>query len=69
MSKVLAASRLGNRVRNKIKESKKAKKLEEAAVNEKEQAKPQEVVFTSQHEIGSVDQYNEILETIQKKTD
>lgn len=69
VSKVLAASRLGNKVRNKIKESKKAKKLEQAAAAvEKEQEKPQQVVFVSKHELGSVEQYKEILESLPRKS-
>ncbi|XP_055844472.1 protein IWS1 homolog [Episyrphus balteatus] len=72
VSKVLAASRLGNKVRNKIKENKKVKKMEEAAAAaaalEKEQEKPQQVVFISKHEMGSVEQYKEILENLPKKS-
>ncbi|XP_055914401.1 nucleolar protein dao-5 [Eupeodes corollae] len=68
VSKVLAASRLGNKVRNKIKESKKAKKIEEAAANEKALEKPQQVIFISKHEMGSVEQYKELLDSLPKKS-
>lgn len=67
VSKVLAASRLAKRVRDKIKTSKRSKKEtpRENSESEKEKTTP---VFTSKHEDGSVDQYKELMEMRQRKT-
>ncbi|KAM7356984.1 uncharacterized protein ACRADG_002525 [Cochliomyia hominivorax] len=67
VSKVLAASRLGKRVRDKIKKSKHSKKdkSHENDDAEKEKTTP---VFTSKHEDGSIEQYKELLEMRQRKS-
>ncbi|KAH8379411.1 hypothetical protein KR009_004729 [Drosophila setifemur] len=64
VSQVLAASRLGKRVRDKIKKSKHNKNTSAG----EEQAKSSQPVFTSKHEDGSVEQYQELLEHRQRKT-
>ncbi|XP_059216897.1 glutamic acid-rich protein isoform X2 [Stomoxys calcitrans] len=61
VSKVLAASRLGKRVRDKIKKSK------EASREDSDKPEKQEEIFTSKHEDGSLEQYKELLELRQRK--
>ncbi|XP_065360756.1 transcriptional regulator ATRX homolog [Calliphora vicina] len=67
VSKVLAASRLGKRVRDKIKKSKHSKKetSHENSDIEKEKSKP---AYSSKHEDGSIEQYKELLEIRQRKS-
>ncbi|KAH8257481.1 hypothetical protein KR038_010604 [Drosophila bunnanda] len=65
VSQVLAASRLGKRVRDKIKKSKRSKN---AAGDEQAQAEKQPAPFTSKHEDGSMEQYQEVLQHRQRKT-
>lgn len=67
VSKVLAASRLGKRVRDRIKKTKHSKK---ATSNENSDAEKEKtaVVFSSKHEDGSVEQYKELLEIRQRKS-
>lgn len=62
---MLAASRLGKRVRDKIKKSKRSK---DAAGEEQAKAEKQPVPFTSKHEDGSMEQYQELLQHRQRKT-
>lgn len=62
VSKVLAASRLGKKVRDKIKKSKEAPRESSDKTEEKEE------VFTSKHEEGSLEQYKELLELRQRKS-
>lgn len=62
VSKVLAASRLGKRVRDKIKKSK------ETSRDCSEKSEPKEETFTSKHEEGSLEQYKELLELRQRKS-
>ncbi|XP_005187116.2 ABC transporter F family member 4 [Musca domestica] len=62
VSKVLAASRLGKKVRDKIKKSKEAPRESSDKAEEKEE------VFTSKHEEGSLEQYKELLELRQRKS-
>ncbi|XP_017072225.1 enolase-phosphatase E1 [Drosophila eugracilis] len=64
VSQVLAESRLAKRVRDKLKKSKRSKV---SASNEQEKSeKP--IVFTSKHEDGSIEQYQELLQHRQRKT-
>ncbi|KAH8235154.1 hypothetical protein KR032_009305 [Drosophila birchii] len=65
VSQVLAASRLGKRVRDKIKKSKRSKN---AASDEQAQAEKQPAPFTSKHEDGSMEQYQELLQHRQRKS-
>ncbi|KAH8360325.1 hypothetical protein KR200_001871 [Drosophila serrata] len=65
VSQVLAASRLGKRVRDKIKKSKRSKN---AAGDEQSQGEKQPAPFTSKHEDGSMEQYKELLQHRQRKT-
>lgn len=67
VSKVLAASRLGKRVRDKIKKSKHTKKDNQNNNSEAEKEKSTPA-FTSKHEDGSVEQYKELLEIRQRKS-
>ncbi|XP_075160794.1 uncharacterized protein LOC142233681 [Haematobia irritans] len=62
VSKVLAASRLGKRVRDKIKKSK------EASREDLEKPEQKEELYTSKHEDGSLEQYKELLELRQRKS-
>uniref|UniRef100_A0A1B0C1C2 Dynein axonemal intermediate chain 4 n=2 Tax=Nemorhina TaxID=44051 RepID=A0A1B0C1C2_9MUSC len=66
VSKVLAASRLSKRVRDKIKKSKRSKKnaSREDLNLENRESTPD---FKSRHEDGSVEQYKELLELRQQK--
>lgn len=66
---MLAASRLGKRVRDKIKKSKRAEKHSESkeAGNEKA-SQQQQQQFTSKHEDGSMEQYQELLQHRQRKS-
>ncbi|XP_017956890.1 protein IWS1 homolog [Drosophila navojoa] len=73
VSQVLAASRLGKRVRDKIKKSNRAQKRNDSksASDEKspsQQQQQQEQQFTSQHEDGSMEQYQELLQHRQRKS-
>ncbi|EDV97005.1 nucleolar and coiled-body phosphoprotein 1 [Drosophila grimshawi] len=73
VSQVLAASRLGKRVRDKIKKSNRAQKRKESkeAANEKspqQQQQQQQQQFTSKHEDGSMEQYQELLQHRQRKS-
>ncbi|XP_034102925.1 neurofilament heavy polypeptide [Drosophila albomicans] len=71
VNQVLAASRLGKRVRDKIKESKRAqKKHSEGKGNgdEKSSKQSQQQQFTSKHEDGSMEQYQELLQHRQRKS-
>ncbi|XP_043647051.1 cell surface glycoprotein 1 [Drosophila teissieri] len=64
VSQVLAESRLGKRVRDKLKKSKRSK-----ATASEEQAKVEKPdSFTSKHEDGSIEQYQELLQHRQRKT-
>ncbi|XP_016966739.1 neurofilament medium polypeptide [Drosophila biarmipes] len=64
VSQVLAESRLGKRVRDKLRKSKRSK-----VVASDEQAKAEKpVTFTSKHEDGSIEQYQELLQHRQRKT-
>ncbi|EDX10852.1 GD14705, partial [Drosophila simulans] len=64
VSQVLAESRLGKRVRDKLKKSKRSK-----VTAREEQAKVEKLVsFTSKHEDGSIEQYQELLQHRQRKT-
>ncbi|KAI8040982.1 hypothetical protein M5D96_005231 [Drosophila gunungcola] len=65
VSQVLAESRLGKRVRDKLKKSKRSKV---AASDEQAEAEKQPVSFTSKHEDGSIEQYQELLQHRQRKT-
>lgn len=67
VSKVLAASRLGKRVRDKIKKSKHSKKTAAQENSEAEKDKSA-TVFNSKHEDGSIEQYKELLEMRQRKS-
>ncbi|KAH8300482.1 hypothetical protein KR018_008653 [Drosophila ironensis] len=66
VSQVLAASRLGKRVRDKIKKSKHSK--DGVSGGDQDKNAKQEVVFTSKHEDGSVEQYQELLQHRQRRT-
>lgn len=68
VSKVLAASRLGKRVRDKIKKSKHSKKQTSHENSDAEKEKSTAPVFTSKHEDGSIEQYKELLEMRQRKS-
>ncbi|XP_060652505.1 LOW QUALITY PROTEIN: neurofilament heavy polypeptide [Drosophila nasuta] len=61
VNQVLAASRLGKRVRDKIKESKRNG-------DEKSSKQSQQQQFTSKHEDGSMEQYQELLQHRQRKS-
>ncbi|EDV51967.1 neurofilament medium polypeptide [Drosophila erecta] len=64
VSQVLAESRLGKRVRDKLKKSKRSK-----VTASEEQAKAEKPdSFTSKHEDGSIEQYQELLQHRQRKT-
>ncbi|XP_032574638.1 uncharacterized protein DDB_G0286299 isoform X2 [Drosophila sechellia] len=64
VSQVLAESRLGKRVRDKLKKSKRSK-----VTAREEQAKVEKPdSFTSKHEDGSIEQYQELLQHRQRKT-
>uniref|UniRef100_A0A1A9WEA8 Uncharacterized protein n=1 Tax=Glossina brevipalpis TaxID=37001 RepID=A0A1A9WEA8_9MUSC len=67
VSRVLAASRLSKRVRDRIKKSKSSKKnaSRENLNMEKRESTPD---FKSRHEDGSVEQYKELLELRQRKS-
>uniref|UniRef100_A0A6P4FLD5 Neurofilament medium polypeptide n=1 Tax=Drosophila rhopaloa TaxID=1041015 RepID=A0A6P4FLD5_DRORH len=65
VSQVLAESRLGKRVRDKLKKSKRSKV---AANDEQTKSEKQPVSFTSKHEDGSIEQYQELLQHRQRKT-
>ncbi|KAH8398777.1 hypothetical protein KR222_003128 [Zaprionus bogoriensis] len=69
VSQVLAASRLGKRVRDKIKKSKRAQKHSESKEAGDEKAQQQQQQFTSKHEDGSMEQYQELLQHRQRKGD
>uniref|UniRef100_A0A0K8TX48 Uncharacterized protein n=1 Tax=Bactrocera latifrons TaxID=174628 RepID=A0A0K8TX48_BACLA len=66
VSKVLATSRLGKRVRDNIKKSKRSKKDTERVkvADEKEKPSPS---YASKHEDGSIEQYKELLAMRQRK--
>lgn len=64
---MLAASRLGKRVRDKIKKSKRAEKHSESKEAGNEKASQQQQ-FTSKHEDGSMEQYQELLQHRQRKS-
>ncbi|KAL7733239.1 hypothetical protein ACLKA6_004745 [Drosophila palustris] len=71
VNQVLAASRLGKRVRDKIKESKRAQKKHnegKADVAEKATQQQQQQTFNSKHEDGSMEQYQELLQHRQRKS-
>ncbi|KAH8366044.1 hypothetical protein KR093_008606 [Drosophila rubida] len=73
VNQVLAASRLGKRVRDKIKESKRAQKKHsegKGAGDEKssKQSQQHQQQFTSKHEDGSMEQYQELLQHRQRKS-
>ncbi|XP_034484292.1 nucleolar protein dao-5 [Drosophila innubila] len=71
VNQVLAASRLGKRVRDKIKESKRAQKKHSkgrADVDEKATQQQQQQTFNSKHEDGSMEQYQELLQHRQRKS-
>lgn len=65
---MLAASRLGKRVRDKIKKSKRAEKHSESKETGNEKAAQQQQQFTSKHEDGSMEQYQELLQHRQRKS-
>ncbi|EDV39750.1 uncharacterized protein Dana_GF10171 [Drosophila ananassae] len=65
VSQVLAASRLGKRVRDKIKKSKRSKATD---CDDQEKSSKQQEVFTSKHEDGSIEQYQELLQHRQRKS-
>ncbi|KAH8361396.1 hypothetical protein KR084_000763 [Drosophila pseudotakahashii] len=64
VSQVLAESRLGKRVRDKLKKSKRSKVV--ASNDQTNAEKP--ASFTSKHEDGSIEQYQELLQHRQRKT-
>ncbi|EDW94722.1 enolase-phosphatase E1 [Drosophila yakuba] len=64
VSQVLAESRLGKRVRDKLKKSKRSKVT--ASEEQSKVEKPDS--FTSKHEDGSIEQYQELLQHRQRKT-
>ena len=77
VSKILATSKLANRVRVKLKKDRKAEQeLQQqilvaaaaAAIEETEQQKSPKVIFSSSFEDGSIQQYKEILNR-EKTTD
>lgn len=68
VSKVLAASKLGKRVRDKIKKSKRSKKNSTREDQEDEAENNANSSYTSKHEDGSIEQYKELLDIRQRKT-
>ncbi|XP_068141822.1 transcriptional regulator ATRX homolog [Drosophila tropicalis] len=77
VSQVLAESRLGKRVRDKIKKSKRAQKHDKDgkdasasnAGNDEQKSKAGgDQQFTSKHEDGSIEQYQELLQHRQRKS-
>lgn len=66
VSKVLATSRLGKRVRDNIKKSKRTKKDTERVNVAEEKEKPSPS-YASKHEDGSIEQYKELLAMRQRK--
>ncbi|XP_004530792.1 glutamic acid-rich protein [Ceratitis capitata] len=66
VSKVLATSRLGKRVRDNIKKSKRSKKDSERVKNAEEKEKSN-TSYASKHEDGSIEQYKELLAMRQRK--
>ncbi|XP_023164112.2 uncharacterized protein LOC111594865 [Drosophila hydei] len=72
VSQVLAASRLGKRVRDKIKKSNRAQKRNDSKSGSDEksssQQQQQQQQFTSKHEDGSIEQYQELLQHRQRKS-
>ncbi|XP_017136249.1 nucleolar protein dao-5 [Drosophila miranda] len=62
VSQVLAASRLGKRVRDKIKKTKRAATGKDAVDDAQAKAAQQQPPFASKHEDGSVEQYQELLQ-------
>uniref|UniRef100_A0A034VYY7 Uncharacterized protein n=2 Tax=Bactrocera dorsalis TaxID=27457 RepID=A0A034VYY7_BACDO len=66
VSKVLATSRLGKRVRDNIKKSKRSKKDTERVKVAEEKEKPSPS-YASKHEDGSIEQYKELLAMRQRK--
>ncbi|XP_041447818.1 nucleolar protein dao-5 [Drosophila obscura] len=70
VSQVLAASRLGKRVRDKIKKTKRAQKSANGrdGAADDAQAKAAQPPFASKHEDGSVEQYQELLQHRQRQT-
>uniref|UniRef100_A0A0A1XI84 Transcriptional regulator ATRX n=1 Tax=Zeugodacus cucurbitae TaxID=28588 RepID=A0A0A1XI84_ZEUCU len=66
VSKVLATSRLGKRVRDNIKKSKRSKKDTERVKVPEEKEKPSPS-YASKHEDGSIEQYKELLAMRQRK--
>lgn len=78
VAKVMAASRLGNKVRDKLKKKKKKQKQDEEdaaaaakqAEEEKAEAKPaEEPQPVSTAEVGSVEHYNELMSKADKATE
>lgn len=78
VAKVMAASRLGNKVRDKLKKKKKKQKQDEEdaaaaakqAEEEKAEAKPaEEPQPVSTAEVGSVEHYNELMSKVEKSTE
>lgn len=67
LNKVLAASRLGKRVRDNIKKSRHTQKDNQNNNSEADKGKPTPT-FTSKHEDGSVEQYRELLEMRLRKS-
>lgn len=67
---MLAESRFGKRVRDKIKKSKRAEKHSESKEtgDEKVAQQQQQQQFTSKHEDGSMEQYQELLQHRQRKS-
>lgn len=67
---MLAESRFGKRVRDKIKKSKRAEKHSESKEtgDEKASKQQQQQQFTSKHEDGSMEQYQELLQHRQRKS-
>lgn len=67
---MLAESRFGKRVRDKIKKSKRAEKHSESKEtgDEKASQQQQQQQFTSKHEDGSMEQYQELLQHRQRKS-
>lgn len=67
---MLAESRFGKRVRDKIKKSKRAEKHNELKEtgDEKASQQQQQQQFTSKHEDGSMEQYQELLQHRQRKS-
>ncbi|XP_064544363.1 uncharacterized protein LOC135432589 [Drosophila montana] len=74
VSQVLAASRLGKRVRDKIKKSNRDQKRNDAKeagdekTSQQQQQQQQQQQFTSKHEDGSMEQYQEVLQHRQRKS-